>query len=135
MAFAGFAAAVARGLDPRVALGELSLGAGIIFFWALVNSARPRPPSDLPPVPTDARYANARQTIVPALFPSTVGLTLLTLVALAVDARLAAILAGIVGGLGLAGIAIGGQLLWAERRAGARIFAEPGRRERIFVRR
>ena len=63
-----------------------------------------------------------------ALFPSTVGVTLLAAAALAVDPRLAAILAGALAGMGTASLAYGVQLAWWEWRRGVRLLTGPGGR-------
>ena len=56
----------------------------------------------------------------------------LAAMALLLDPALAALLAGILAGLGGAALGFGAQLAAWERQRGARVLAEPGRRGRIF---
>ena len=66
------------------------------------------------------------------LFPSTVGVSLLTTAALAFEPVLAAILAGALAGMGLASLVTGANLLWTERQEGVQVFADD--RRGLFVR-
>jgi hypothetical protein len=67
------------------------------------------------------------------MYPSTIGLTAVTAVALVVRPELAAVLAGILAGLGLAALWSAGQLALWERELGGRLFAERGKGGRVFV--
>ena len=69
-----------------------------------------------------------------ATYPSTIGLTGLTGIALAVNPRLAALLAGILAGLGLGALVFAAQLAAWERERHARLLVERGRGGRAFVR-
>lgn len=84
--------------------------------------ARSEPSS---PLPEDAVVESRAQTARVMLFPSTVGLMLLTAIALAVGRPvLAALLAGCLVGLGIAALVRGGMLLAEERRRGVALLAD-----------
>ncbi len=74
-----------------------------------------------------------RRALALAMYPSTIGLSAVTLVALAVRPELAAVLAGILAGLGLAALYSAGQLALWERELGGRLYLERGRAGRIFL--
>lgn len=94
------------------------------FFQA--QSAAPRA------LPDRARCASNWQMTRAKLFPSTVGVSLLTTAALAFEPVLAAILAGALAGMGLASLVTGVNLLWTERQEGVQVFADD--RGGLFVR-
>ena len=68
------------------------------------------------------------------LFPSTVGVSILAASALAFDARLAAVLAGFLAGMGLASLAHAARLLAWERREHVRVLVDRGGGGRVYVR-
>ena len=129
LGLAGLGAAALIG-PPGPAL--LAFGVGALGA-AIALSADPRYRrdrlADVAPVPAEARYASKREIALAGIFPSTVGVTVLTAVALFFDATLAAVLAGL-----LAGMAVSGFIAWLnldaiERRNAYRLYVErPGKR-------
>jgi len=67
-----------------------------------------------------------------AAYPSTIGLTVLTAMALVLEPGLAALLSGILAGLGGTALGFSAQLAAWERQRGATVLAEPGRRGQVF---
>jgi hypothetical protein len=110
----------------------LAFAVGVVGA-AIALSADPRYSRDLlgdvPPVPDRVRHASRLEIAVAGVFPSTVGVVVLTVIALFLDAALAALLSGI-----LAGMAVSGFIAWInldaiERRNDYRLYLErPGRR-------
>jgi hypothetical protein len=97
---AGLEVAIAAGATTRAAgLGWL-LGAlgGAVF---VLTDPRSRLLKQAPPEP---RVEPWWKTALRATYPSTIGLALLSAVSLAFSPMLAAVLAGVMGGLGVAGI-------------------------------
>jgi hypothetical protein len=123
----GAAALVGRGGPALLAFGVGTLGAAIAL------SADPRYSRDLlgdvPPAPEDARYASRRELALRGIFPSTVGVAVLTAIALFFDATLAALLSGVLGGMAASGFIAWINLDAIERRNDYRLYVErPGRR-------
>lgn len=103
---AGLIAAVAIDVSLGTALAEAALGAGLTIF-ALVAPGGRRKPAQLRPhavTPTPQPWWRA---LAEAMFPSTYGVALLTGIALAFNRDLAAFLAGILLGMGAAGLIYG----------------------------
>jgi hypothetical protein len=61
-----------------------------------------------------------------ALYPSSLGLTVLAAIALAFDPVLSAVLAGVIAGLGFAGLVAAVDVALQERRLGGRLFSLAG---------
>jgi hypothetical protein len=128
-ALAAFCAALAwvAGSTPSVLLVSFALGcigfAGVVLTdrRAVLLGQRARLAA-----PDDACYARRWATAVSACFPSSVGLTVLALVALVVNATLTALLAGGIAGLGLAGLVAGLQLGLRERAEGVELYVAAG---------
>ena len=117
------AAARAAGLSTSVVLVAFALGC--FGCAAVVLSDRRGLILGAPqhvPVPDDALFASRLAAALSACFPSTAGLAVLSLVALVADAKLAALLAGGVPGLGIAGLVSGVQVAQLERRQGLEYF-------------
>jgi hypothetical protein len=93
------------------------------LFWHHVADAVPLDPA----VPVASRA----QTVVTATYPSTIGLTILTAIALPIDAELAAFLAGILAGLGAGALWQGVEIVIWERQRGLRLFLGE---KRVYVR-
>jgi hypothetical protein len=74
------------------------------------------------------------RSLAAATYPSTIGLTVLTAIALWPNPDLAAVLAGILGGLGVAALVSAAQLVAWEQQRRARLLAERGGRKRVFLR-
>jgi hypothetical protein len=124
LAAAGFAAARLLGVAPGTAVALFAFGTGIVLFtlqltrkrrlfWLAVADAKPFDPAR--PVQTRLR------TTLRATYPSTIGLTVLMVIALAFDAQLGAFLAGTIASLGLGAAVFGAELVQWERSTGKRL--------------
>ena len=130
----GMAGATLRGLSWSVAAAEFVLGTAVFAFAALADPRRHffRLKDEAEPVPADATFEPLGRVALLATYPSTVGLAALTGVSLAFNAALAAVLAGGVAGLGVAGAITGAQIAMRERVGGVRLYVERGGR-RLFA--
>jgi len=130
----GMAGATLRGLSWSVAAAEFVLGTAVFAFAALADPRRHffRLKDEAEPVPADATFEPLGRVALLATYPSTVGLAALTGVSLAFNAALAAVLAGGVAGLGVAGAITGAQIAMRERAGGVRLYVERGGR-RLFA--
>jgi hypothetical protein len=137
LGIAGLAGAWLRSVSVGAGLGLFGLGAGLFLFmmltsrrrrlfWHRVGEAQPadpaRPVEDWP------------RTLAQASFPSTIAVSALTAIALAANPGLAAVTAGILGGMGVGGLIFGMELMQWERSRGVRLLATPGLRSQLFVR-
>ena len=139
LALAGLVGARLLGVDPGPSLALFGLGAGLIFitmlaksrprsrFWQRVGEAKALEPG----TPVEAWP----RTLARAAWPSTIGVSVLTAIALPIDAGLAAVMAGLMGGMALWGLISGVEVAAWERSQGVRLFATPGLQTQIFVRR
>jgi hypothetical protein len=84
------------------------------------------------PLGLRARFVSRGRGLLRAAYPSTIGLTVLIALAAWPQPGLAALLAGILAGLGGAALEFALRLAAWERRRGARVVAEPGRKGRVF---
>jgi len=134
LAAAGTVAAVARGVDGGPALGLVAFGAGLVLF-SVYAGGRPQRAArrfgDAQPVPDDFRVESRLRALVAATYPSTIGLTVLTVIALWPQPPLAAFLAGILAGLGVMALVGLARLSAWERGRGSRFFIEP-KSEQVF---
>jgi len=130
----GMAGATLRGLSWSVAAAEFVLGTAVFAFAALADPRRHffRLKDEAEPVPADATFEPLGRVALLATYPSTVGLAALTGVSLAFNAALAAVLAGGVTGVGVAGAITGAQIAMRERVGGVRLCVERGGR-RLFA--
>ena len=112
------------GLAPGTALALFAFGTAIVLFtlqltrkrrifWLAVAEAKPFDPAR--PV------QNRLRTVLRATYPSTVGLTVLMVIALPIDQQLGAFLAGTIASLGLGAAVFGTELVAWERSRGQRI--------------
>ena len=124
LAVAGFAAARLLGVASGTAVALFGFGTAIVFFtlqltmkrrlfWVAVADGKPVDPAR----PVQGRL----RTTLRATYPSTVGLTVLMVIALPLDAQLGAFLAGTIASLGLGAAVFGGELVAWERRRGKRL--------------
>ncbi len=124
IAGAGFVAARMLGVPSGTALALFAFGTSIVFFtlqlttkrrlfWLAVADAEPVNPAR----PVQGRL----RTTLRATYPSTIGLTILMLIALTRDAQLGAFLAGTIASLGLGSAAFGAELVLWERSRGQRL--------------
>jgi hypothetical protein len=138
LALAGLFGARLLGVDPGQALALFGLGAGVFViamlaksrprsrFWQRVDSAQALDPG----VPVESWP----RTLARAAYPSTIGVAALTAIALPIEAGLAALMAGLLGGMALGGLMSGVEVAAWERSHGVRLFASQGLQTRIFVR-
>jgi hypothetical protein len=135
LAAAGLAASIAFGVQRGAAAALFACGALVVLLAVYGGDRRRRSAlrfEDTAPMPADARLETRVRALARAAFPSTIGLTVLIAIALWPQPGLAALLAGILGGLG--GMSVAGALrlgAW-ERERRARILIETGRAERIY---
>ena len=124
-------AAIAAGAATRSALLAFVVGAGVVAFAALADRRGVflATGGELEPLPGEALVETPVRTVAAAAYPSTLGVSVLTLVALAAGKDvLGALLAGVVAGLGVAsGVGLVTLLAWESDR-GARLFVARGGR-------
>jgi hypothetical protein len=100
------------------ALGFLAAGIADVRRRFAALAAEPLP------VPDGAAYDAWPVIAARAAFPSTVGVSVLGVVALPIEPTLTALLAGILAGMGLAGFATGLWLAWLEREQSVRMYRD-----------
>ena len=126
LAVAGVAAAVARGVHGGPAFGLVAFGAAIVLL-SIYGGGKPARSAarfaNPEPTPDDARMLGRWRGLAEAAYPSTIGLTALTAIALWPQPPLAAFLAGILAGLAVMSL-VGFVRLTALERA---------RRSRILI--
>lgn len=126
----GFAAALVAGAEPRA--GAVALGVGVgASLVALVSSQRwalaEQP--EVAPLPADAEHSGALvPTLGRALMPSTAGVTALLAISLAFEPLLAAVLAGVLAGMGALALAIFVDVVLREHRSDRHFYADASRR-------
>jgi hypothetical protein len=108
LALAGLAGAILRGVDVNVALATFGVGIAILVFSVITTrqgmwSGR------------DVRVDNPLRVAISALYPSSLGLAVLTVFSLVLKPQLAALTAGLLAGLALAAAAVAAQIAWARR--------------------
>jgi hypothetical protein len=135
LAAAGLAAAIAFGLARGPAAALFVSGVAVLFLAVYGGDRRRRSAlrfEKTEPIPAGARIESRGRALGRAAYPSTIGLTVLIAIAVWPQPGLAALLAGVLGGLG--GVSIAGALrlgAW-ECERNARILIEAGRAERIY---
>src|SRR5262249_56699947 len=100
----GLAAAAAIGHSLGTALAAGAVGVVLTIFTLISPGGRRRPAQLRPPSPRRAPQSGWR-ALAAAMFPSTYGVALLTGIALAFNADLAAFLSGVMLGMGLTALA------------------------------
>jgi hypothetical protein len=135
LATAGLAATIVLGA-PSGAAAALFVAGALVVLVAIVSGRRGRlvwqrlaEAERLAPAPNPEPWG---RSLARATYPSTIGLSVLIAIALWPKPELAALLAGILAGIGGAALGFGVQLAAWERQRGARVFAEPGRGGRVF---
>jgi hypothetical protein len=124
------------GLVAAIVAGSREAGALLAFGGAtmatlLLVIADPRArffqiPESPPEAPADASEDGLGRLALSAAFPSTIGVAALLAVTLAAEPTLAAVMAGILAGLGLAALVGAYELQSAERRRERRLYVERG---------
>ena len=109
LAAAGVGAAIAIGVDARVALVTAAVAAAFCAFLVTASrQGRPRAHTTALPEP-------AWRVALRATYPSTIGLAALTVLSLAIKPQLAAFTGGILAGLALLAFAAAAQVEWWRR--------------------
>jgi hypothetical protein len=125
LATLGFAGSIIAGVDAAAAGVGLALGAGICVL-ALVTDRRwlllGKPAAE--PLPEDAGRAPMTRAVASGLLPSTVGVAVLAAISLGFQPMLAAVLAGILAGLGIVGLVSCVEVALWERQTGAQLYAD-----------
>jgi hypothetical protein len=88
-------------------------------------------PPKIEPLPDGISRTLSLRAVAGGLWPSTYGVAVFAAIALAADATLAALLAGILGGMAVASMLSALRIAASERREGARFYGELGGR-RVF---
>ena len=127
----GGIAAVVVGAPGETVLLGWAFGAVMVSI-ILAGDRRGRLTTGPVPLPGDAIRESWAQIARTDVVPSTVGVAILTVVALAFNVVLAGLLAGILGGMALMTIVSGLQVALAERQFGGSLYLERGTR-RLFV--
>jgi hypothetical protein len=127
----GFAAAMLDGAQLESALLAWALGA-ILVSIVLAGDPRGRRSTAPEPLPGEAVPETWAQIARTDVFPSTVGVALLTAVALLFNPVLAGLLAGILGGMALMTMVARVQVAVAERRFNGVLYVQRGTR-RLYV--
>jgi hypothetical protein len=133
----GLAGARVLGVSAGAGLWLFALGAGMFLvaafagrrglFWQRAAAAEPVDPT--------ARIESRARTLVHAAYPSTIAVSALTAIALPIDASLAAVMAGILGGMAVGGLIFAVQLVLWEDSGRVRLLATTkGFRAKLFVR-
>jgi hypothetical protein len=138
LAAGGVALARARGVEGGVAAGLFALGLGLLLVAVASDTRRRRSGwariAEAEPAPAGIKAEPRWRSLAAATYPSTIGLTVLTAIALWLNPDLAAVLAGILGGLGVAALVSAAQLVSWEQQRRARLLAERGGGKRVFLR-
>ena len=125
LAALGLAASIAAGAEARSAGVGVAFGAAASAGALLTDRRRllvRRPPVE--PLPAGARRAPLSRAVAKGLLPSTVGVTALLVASLGFEPVLAAVLAGILAGMGGVGFAAFVEISLLERQRRARFFTD-----------
>ncbi len=125
-------AALARGLELRPTLLALALGA-LGFAVVLLSAERyfVRDP-DVADAPAGVEVETRLETLRAAVWPSTVGVTALAIIGVVANPALAALLGGVLAGMGAAALLSGAQAVARERRERGRLLVDR-RAQRLYV--
>ncbi|MEO8273542.1 MAG: hypothetical protein ABI620_05720 [Chloroflexota bacterium] len=127
----GGVAAVLVGAQPETVLLGWAVGAVLVTI-ILAGDRRGRRSTAPEPLPGEAVHESWGAIARTDVFPSTVGVGLLTLFALTFNPVLAAVMGGILGGMALMTIVSWVQVAVAERRLGGVLYVERGSR-RLYI--
>ena len=127
LAVAGVLAAMARGVHAGPAFGLAVFGAALVLLSVYGGGKPARSAARFAnpePTPSEARMQGPWRGLAEAAFPSTIGLTALTAIALWPQPPLAAFLAGILAGLAVMSLVGFVKLTLLERRRRSRILVD-----------
>jgi hypothetical protein len=137
LALLGLVAARALGVSPQASMWLFGLG-GVLFALGMLTTRRRRAFFERAVSAEEIEGPRAVEsrvrTLVRSSFPSTLAVTSLTMIALPIDASLAALLAGILAGMAVVGAIFGYELVRWEQSRGVRLFALPGQGRELFAR-
>ena len=128
----GGVAAVLIGAPAETAILGWAVGAMLVSI-ILAGDRRGRRRTDPEPLPREAIPESWAEIARTDVFPSTVGVAVLTLVALSFHAVLAGVMAGILGGMALMTTVSWAQVAVAERSLGGVLYVER-RSRRLYIR-
>jgi hypothetical protein len=138
LAVVALALARARGLEGSTAGMLFLFGCGGFLLTLVAGSGSRRVEQRISAAkgapPDDAVVEPLWRSLLEATYPSTIGLTIVTAISLVLNESLAAVLAGILAGLGVTAFLAAGRLVIRERELHARVLAERGRAGRVFLR-
>jgi hypothetical protein len=127
LALAGLGAAIARGVHAGPGVGLFAFGAAIVLLSIYGGGRRERSAArfaDPEPAPAGAELQSRWRGLAEAAYPSTIGLAVLTAIALVLQPPLAAVLAGILGGLAVMSLLGFGRLTALEHARRSRILVD-----------
>ena len=130
----GLVGSIVTGADAAAAGVGAGLGAAVCGL-ALLTDRRWllfRAPSAAS-LPDDARRAPLGRVVLSGMVPSTAGVAILAAVSLAFEPLLGAVLAGVLGGMGLVSLASWVEVVLWERRAEMALFADADVHTRRYV--
>jgi hypothetical protein len=137
LGFVFLGAARALGVETGASARLFGLGA-FLFALAMLTSRRRRlfwrRADEALPIDAAAPVGGWAWTIARSLFPSTLAVTALTAVALPTNAALAALLAGVLAGMGVVGLVFAVELLAWERARNGRLLSTAGLKTELYVR-
>jgi hypothetical protein len=120
----GLLAALLRGLDGGPALVAFALGA-LGFAVVLLSAERYFLRVEEPePAPANADVLSLAETLKAAVWPSTVGVAALLVIAVAVNPTLAALLGGVLAGMAIAALLSAAQTYANQRTLGGRLLSD-----------
>ena len=130
VAGAGLGASLAAGASRQAAVLAFALGlaGGTLFVVADPRRRWGGGAAEVEPVepPLGAKEEEWWRTALRACYPSTLGLAVLAIISLKFNAVLVGVLAGVIGGLGVAGLVAGVEVAARERKLGGRVLAQRG---------
>jgi hypothetical protein len=128
----GLVAALLRGLESGPELVAFALGA-IGFAVVLLSAERYFLQVEEPdPAPLGAAVQSGRDALRAAVWPSTVGVAALLVIAVAANPTLAALLAGVLAGMGVAALLSAAQTFMNQRAVGGRLLVDR-KRKQVYV--
>ena len=119
----GLLAALLRGLDGGPALVAFALGA-LGFAVVLLSAERYFLQVEPDPAPPDAEVQSHAEALRGAVWPSTVGVAALLAIAVAANPTLAALLGGVLAGMGIAALLSATQTYVNQRALGGRLLVD-----------
>ena len=133
----GLAAARALGVSPSASIWLFGLGA-VLFGLGMLTTRRRQAfferAGNAQEIDGEWAVESRARTLARSAYPSTIAVSALTLIALPINAALAALLAGLLAGMAIVGTVFGLEVVRWEQGRGVRLFALPGQGRELFVR-